>query len=369
MINVQCELTNEMVPSSGMDYRWVIKMSATATTNNSRKKHLLPFRWLLVVLALGAIWLIADLYTFISAPASSEPEEVILEVPSGMPLYALSNLFQERGVITSAVKFGWLVRLKGAARRIKAGEYQLSTGLRPGEVLDKIVRGEVLLHQITFPEGYTIKQMAELLDSRHLAEADRFIATANNPAFVQKSSIPAPTLEGYLFPDTYQFAKNLPVENILYSLVKRFNQHFGPAQMEKAEQLGFTRHQVVILASVVEKETAVAEERPLIAAVFLNRLKKGIRLQSDPTVIYGIKNFNGNLTRAHLETDTPYNTYTRRGLPAGPICNPGAASIQAVLNPASTPYLYFVAKKDGTHHFSTTLLEHNAAVLRHQLRR
>ncbi|NIQ87708.1 MAG: endolytic transglycosylase MltG, partial [Deltaproteobacteria bacterium] len=125
----------------------------------------------------------------------------------------------------------------------------------------------------------------------------------------------------------------------------------------------------VILASVVEKETAVAEERPLIAGVFLNRLRKRVRLQSDPTVIYGLRNFDGNLTRAHLQQDTPYNTYTRRGLPVGPICNPGAASIQAVLNPTSTSYLYFVAKKDGTHHFSTTLVEHNAAVVRHQKRR
>jgi UPF0755 protein len=176
-------------------------------------------------------------------------------------------------------------------------------------------------------------------------------------------------LEGYLFPDTYKFARNLSVESILRSFVTRFNQHFGPAQEERARQLGFTRHQVVILASVVEKETAVPEERPLIAGVFLNRLKRRIRLQSDPTVIYGLNEFDGNLTRAHLSTDTPYNTYTRRGLPAGPICNPGAESIQAVLNPATTPYLYFVAKKDGTHHFSTSLAEHNSAVLRHQRRR
>ena len=216
-------------------------------------------------------------------------------------------------------------------------------------MLDKIIRGEVLLHQITFPEGYTIKQMAELLDSRGLADGDRFIATATDPAFVHTFNIPASTLEGYLFPDTYQFARGLPVENILGALVKRFNQHFGPIQEEKAEKLGFTRHQVVILASVVEKETAVADERPLIAGVFVNRLKKGIRLQSDPTVIYGLKDFTGNLTKADLEADTPYNTYTRRGLP--------------------TPYLYFVAKKDGTHHFSSTLVEHNAAVLRYQKRR
>ena len=340
--------------------------TASAKPKKQRSRR---FWWLLVVLAIVSLWLMADVYHFISAPASSKPEEVVIEVSSGMSLRTLSNLLQERGLVSSAERFGWLVRLKGAARRIKAGEYKLSTGLRPGEVLDKIVRGEVLLHQITFPEGYTMKQMAEILDSRGLARANRFIATASNPAFVQKLNIPASTLEGYLFPDTYQFARNLPVENILSSLVERFDQHFGPAQDEKADQLGFTRHQVVILASVVEKETAVAEERPMIAGVFLNRLKKGIRLQSDPTVIYGLKNFNGNLTRAHLETDTPYNTYTRLGLPAGPICNPGAESIQAVLNPASTAYLYFVAKKDGTHHFSTSLVEHNAAVLRHQKRR
>ncbi|MEJ2365199.1 MAG: endolytic transglycosylase MltG [Deltaproteobacteria bacterium] len=357
-----------MVPCSDTDDRLVTKMSAIATTNNSGKKRLRHLWWLLIVLAIGSLWLMADVYKFISAPASDEPQKVVIEIPSGMSLGVLSNLLEERGIVSSAEKFGWLVRFKGSARLIKAGEYQLSTGLRPGEVLDKIVRGEVLLHQITFPEGYTMEQMAELLDSHGLASADRFIAAASNPAFAQKLGIPASTLEGYLFPDTYQFARNLPVENILTSLVKRFNQNFGPTEEEKAEHLGLTRHQVVILASVVEKETAAAEERPLIAGVFLNRLKKGIRLQSDPTVIYGLKNFNGNLTRADLETDTPYNTYTRRGLPAGPICNPGAASIQAVLNPASTPYMYFVAKKDGTHHFSTTLVEHNAAVFRHQKR-
>jgi UPF0755 protein len=340
-----------------------------APPNNPKKKHASRFRWLLVVLAIGFLWLVVDAYQFISTPASSEPEEVVIEISPGMSLGTLSNLLQKQGVISSAAKFGWLVKLKGAARRIKAGEYQISTGLRPTDVLDKIIRGEVLLHQITFPEGYTMRQMAELLDSHDLADGDRFIATASDPAFIHTFNIPAPTLEGYLFPDTYQFARDLPVENILTALVKRFDQHFGPTQKEKAEQLGFTRHQVVILASVVEKETAVAAERPLIAGVFLNRLKRGIRLQSDPTVIYGLKNFTGNLTKAHLESDTPYNTYTRKGLPVGPICNPGAASIQAVLNPAPTPYLYFVAKKDGTHHFSSTLVEHNAAVLRYQKRR
>ena len=344
-------------------------MSATSTSNNSKKKSFLPLWSLLLVLVLGSAWLVGDMLQFIRTPASSEPAEVVLEVPVGTSVPALSELLYGQGLVRSAGKFRWLVRFKGAARQIKAGEYQLSTGLRPGELLNKIVRGEVRLHQITFPEGYTLKQMAELLEASKLVNAERFIAAATDPPFVRSLGIPAASLEGYLFPDTYRFARGLPVETVLRSFVTMFNQHFGSAQEEQARKLGFTRHQVVILASVVEKETAAAEERPLIAGVFLNRLRRRIRLQSDPTVIYGLSNFDGNLTRAHLQKDTPYNTYTRRGLPIGPICNPGAASIQAVLNPTSSPYLYFVAKKDGTHHFSTNLVEHNAAVLRHQKRR
>lgn len=334
-----------------------------------KMRRLRPLWSLLLVLVLASAWLVGDMLHFIRTPASSEPAEVVMEVPVGMSVPALSELLHGQGLVRSAGKFRWLVRFKGAARQIKAGEYQLSTGLRPGELLNKIIRGEVRLHQITFPEGYTLKRMAELLEASKLVIAERFIAAATDPPFVRSLDIPATSLEGYLFPDTYRFARGLPVETVLRSFVTMFNQHFGPVQEEQARKLGFTRHQVVILASVVEKETAAAEERPLIAGVFLNRLRRRIRLQSDPTVIYGLRNFDGNLTRAHLQKDTPYNTYTRRGLPIGPICNPGAASIQAVLNPTSTPYLYFVAKKDGTHHFSTNLVEHNAAVLRHQKRR
>jgi len=334
-----------------------------------KKKRRSPLWSLLLVLVLASTWLVGDMLHFARTPASSEPAEVMVEVPVGMSVTALSELLHGQGLVRSAGKFRWLVRFKGAARQIKAGEYQLSTGLRPGELLNKITRGEVRLHQITFPEGYTLKQIAELLEASKLVNAESFIAAATDPPFIHSLGIEATSLEGYLFPDTYRFARGLPVETMLRSFVTMFNHHFGPVQEEQARNLGFTRHQVVILASVVEKETAVAEERPLIAGVFLNRLRKRVRLQSDPTVIYGLRNFDGNLTRAHLQKDTPYNTYTRRGLPIGPICNPGAASIQAVLNPTSTPYLYFVAKKDGTHHFSTNLVEHNTAVLRYQKRR
>ncbi len=346
-------------------------MLATAEQSSSKagKKRLRPFLWLLPALLLPLIWLAADMLHFVCTPASSEPTEKLVVVPTGASLPSVGELLQKQGLVRSARRFLWLVRLKGAARQMKAGEYQLSTGLRPGELVDKLSRGEVLLHKITFPEGYTMRQMAELLDDRGLASMEGFIATGHNLTLIRNLNIPASSLEGYLFPDTYRFARGLPVESIMRTIVARFNQHFGPAQKQRASQLGFTRHQVVILASVVERETAIAEERPLVAGVFFNRLKRKIRLQSDPTVIYGLRHFNGNLTKAHLQKDTPYNTYTRRGLPVGPICNPGAASIQAVLNPTPTSYLYFVARKDGTHHFSSSLTEHNAAVLRHQKRR
>ncbi|UCG11461.1 MAG: endolytic transglycosylase MltG [Deltaproteobacteria bacterium] len=341
-------------------------MTKLARTPKKRTRVLL---WLLLPILAVCVWLVSETLHFLNTPASSVQSEVSLVIPSGTPLPVLAQMLESEGLVSSAGRFHWFVRLRRASRQIKAGEYRLSTGLRPGELLDKLVRGQVLLHQVTFPEGYTLTQMANLLDSLNLAKSHRFIAAATDPTFVHKFDIPASSLEGYLFPDTYRFARSLPVETILRTILARFNQHFGPSQQDRARQLGMTRHQVVILASVVEKETAVAAERPLIAGVFLNRLRRRIRLQSDPTVIYGIKDFDGNLTRVHLKTDTPYNTYTRRGLPAGPICNPGGASIQAVLQPASTSYLYFVAKKDGTHHFSSSLVEHNAAVLRHQKRR
>jgi UPF0755 protein len=338
-------------------------MGTSLETGRNRPRLL---RWLLLVLILPLLWLVADGIHFLSSPASTEPQEVVLEVPAGTSLPALATQLERQELVGSAWRFRSLVRLMGAARRIKAGEYQLSTSLRPAELVGVLVRGEVRLHQVTFPEGYTMEQIASLLDSRHLTSAREFLSAASDPAFLRGLGVPASTLEGYLFPDTYRFARGLPAERILRRMLARFEQEFRSVQQQSGRQLGLSRHEVVILASLVEKETAVATERPLIAGVFFNRLRRGIPLQSDPTVIYGLERFDGNLTRAHLQADTPYNTYTRQGLPAGPICNPGAAAVRAVLNPASTPYLYFVAKKDGTHQFSSTLAEHNAAVLRHQ---
>lgn len=328
-----------------------------------------PLRWTLLVLSLALLLLAADILIFLTSPATNRSDTVIVDFPVGTSLSALSYLLEQRGVVRNGFQFRLYARLKGEARHIKAGEYEFSTALRPDAVLSKLVRGEVLLHQVTFPEGVTVRDVAALLAAQGLAHAEEFLVAATDGAFAREAGISAPTLEGYCFPDTYRFARHLPATTILRTMVSRFSQCFGPAQEERARHLGLTRHQVVILASVVEKETGTAPERPLIAGVFFNRLRRGIPLQSDPTVIYGIPDFDGNLTRAHLGTDTPYNTYTRPGLPVGPICNPGAAALDAVLFPASTSHLYFVAKGDGTHHFSANLSEHNAAVARYQLHR
>jgi len=253
----------------------------------------------------------------------------------------------------------------GGGRNIKAGEYHLNTHMSPLSVLDILRKGRIITHAVTIPEGFTRKQIAEALAQKGLVSKKEFLRFTADPEVVKNYGISASTLEGYLYPDTYHFARNLTAKAIVEVMVKRFREAFDPLR-ERAAELGIDVEEVVTLASIVEKETGLADERPLIASVFLNRLRKGIRLASDPTVIYGIRDFNGNLTRDDLMTRTPYNTYMIKGLPAGPIANPGIASIRAVLYPAETDYLYFVSKNDGSHYFSKTLSEHNQAVRKYQ---
>jgi len=202
-----------------------------------------------------------------------------------------------------------------------------------------------------------------------LTDGPVFIRSANDIAIVKALGVEADSLEGYLFPDTYHFPKGLPLDEIMGTMVNRFQEIFSTEWQERSRQMGMSIHQVVTLASIIEKETGAAFERPLIASVFHNRLAKRMRLSSDPTVIYGIKDFDGNLTRKHLKTANPYNTYLNKGLPPGPIANPGVAALEAALYPAETDYLYFVSKKDGTHQFSTSFKEHNRAVRKYQLRK
>jgi UPF0755 protein len=241
--------------------------------------------------------------------------------------------------------------------------------MTPAEILDILVSGRVRLYKLTVPEGYNQYQIAALVADADLATADAFLKSAADPALLRAKGIAADSLEGYLFPDTYYFPHQTPPGTIIATMVQNFWSVFTPAFEKRAGELNLSVHQVVTLASIIEKETGIASERPLISSVFHNRLKRGMRLESDPTVIYGIEEFDGNLTRRHLTTRTPYNTYRISGLPPGPIANPGREALKAALYPASTDYLFFVSRQDNTHYFSTNLKDHNRAVRQFQLRR
>jgi UPF0755 protein len=241
--------------------------------------------------------------------------------------------------------------------------------MTPAQILDILVQGRSILYRLTIPEGYTIDQIAHEIARQGLGTAEEIQKLATDPLVAQSYAIDAQTLEGYLFPDTYYFPKDVEPRKIIKKMVERFKAQFQPVWEQRAKALSFSVHQIVTLASIIEKETGAPSERPIIASVFHNRLKKKMRLESDPTVIYGIPNFDGNIKRQHLQTRTPYNTYKIRGLPPGPIANPGSASIEAALYPDQTDFLYFVARKDGSHQFSTNINDHNRAVRKYQLRR
>ncbi len=312
---------------------------------------------------------VLDLISYARAPAKETAQTKILTVSPGDSFSAVADRLAEEELIVAPAKFRRYARLRGFDKQVKAGEYELSAAMTPRQILAAFVQGRVRLRRVTIPEGYDLKQIASAVADAGLCSEKDFLAAARNTELVGKLGLSGETFEGYLFPDTYFFPRNEPPEQIIAAMVARFRSVFTDAWRQRAEQLGLSVHQVVTLASIIEKETGAAEERPLIASVFHNRLSKNMRLESDPTVIYGLDAFDGNLTRRHLRTLTDYNTYKINGLPPGPIASPGRAAMQAALYPAKTDYLYFVSKNDGTHHFSATFREHRAAVRKYQLRR
>ena len=323
----------------------------------------------IVVLVGGAAWLWYEYDRFAGQPADANGAPITMDIMANASFNAVAQQLKGAGIITHPIKFKFLARIKGDDKRLKAGEYELSPAMTPLEVLDTLVNGKVVLHRLMVPEGFTIQEIAAELQRTGLANAEDFIALAMDSRLAAELDVPEETLEGYLFPDTYFFPKGVTPRTIISRMVQQFHEQFPPDWVARARQIGFTIHEIVTLASIIEKETGESSERPLISSVFHNRLKKRMRLESDPTVIYGIKDFDGNITRDHLTARTPYNTYMIRGLPPGPIANPGRHSLEAALYPAQTDYIYFVSKKDGTHYFSTTFDEHNQAVRRYQLYR
>ncbi len=313
---------------------------------------------LLVAVALaafGAWWAIWR------SPAGGAAGPILVQIPPGSDVGSIATVLREAGALDRPRLFVWAARARGLDRRMRAGDYWIDPSLSLAGLMDALLKGKGLTARVTIPEGWRLEQVADRLADAGIVGRDEFLAAARDRALLDELGIPGPTAEGFLFPETYPFpipATPAAVIGIMHGQFRRVWDELveeGPAAVP--DMLS-----AVTLASIVERETARAEERGLVAAVFLNRLRRNMPLQADPTVIYGIEDFSGNLTRRHLTEPTPYNTYVNRGLPPGPIANPGREAIRAALHPAPVDYLYFVSQGDGTHRFSRTLKEHNRAV-------
>jgi UPF0755 protein len=303
------------------------------------------------------------------SPPLPEAAPVLFLVPRGASAAGIAQRLEAAGLVRSALAFGWLARARGAAGGLRAGEYELSAAQSSDEILGILAEGRVKAWEVVLPEGLRVEEVAQRLADAGLTDAAQFTAFARDPASASALGVAGPTLEGYLFPETYRLPRGLSTREVATALVGQFLAVWRELEPRAAEK-GLDMRKVVTLASIVEKETGAPQERPLIAAVFLNRLARGMRLESDPTTIYGIEGFDGNLRRVHLEDGAnPYNTYKIAGLPPGPIANPGAAALRAIVEPAQSDALFFVSKNDGTHVFSRTFAEHVNNVNRHQKRR
>jgi UPF0755 protein len=287
-------------------------------------------------------------------------------IGAGSSLRSATQQMVDAGVIHSALPFEILTRVFGDARNIKAGNYEVEQGITPLELIDKISRGNSSAVAITFVEGWTFHQMRKALDANPELRHDTL--GSSDAEVLRRLGIDAPSPEGLFFPDTYHFSTGVSDLNILRRSYDLMQKQLAAQWEQRAPDVALaTPYEALVLASIIEKETGRAVERSIISAVFLNRLKRGMKLQTDPTVIYGLgEAFDGNLRKQDLSTDTPYNTYVRTGMPPTPIAMPGLASIYAALHPASTDALYFVARGDGSSHFSNSLEEHDRAVTKYQ---
>ncbi len=290
---------------------------------------------------------------------------VLVDIPTGSSFFEVTETLNRAGLIKHRIFFYSLAVIKNARRHICAGEYEINTLLTPSAMINKLMRGEVKEHKVLIPEDLSMQEIATRLDNEKLINKEMFFELARDKEFLESLNIKAESIEGYLFPDTYYFNRSMNTRKIMKIMASQFWKKVTPEMIKKAQGLGFNTHQFVTFASIIGKESGNDAEKPLISAVFRNRLKKRMPLQSDPTAVYDLDSFNGKVLRSHLRRNSPYNTYVIRGLPPGPIANPGVASLQATLNPAPVNYLYFVSKKDGSHFFSASLNEHNQAVYRY----
>ena len=318
---------------------------------------------------LGALALGLLAYEVVTPADRLEAGSLVVELPAHDGVLDIANRLQRADAIRSRAGFVLLTMARGSSRSLKAGEYELERGATTLDVLTLIESGRVKQHAILHPEGATVTELARVLEADRLTTSRDVARLSTDAAFLKTLSIDGPSLEGYLFPDTYQLVRGMTPEEILTRMVLRMRSKLGADIAARARARGFTVHQLLTLASIIEREAVDREEMRTISAVFWNRLKVDMPLQADPTVQYAAGKERRALTRADLQLDHPYNTYRRSGLPPGPIASPGLAAVAAALDPAPVKYLYFVARDDRRHYFSTTMEEHHAAVVRYRLSR
>jgi UPF0755 protein len=297
--------------------------------------------------------------------------EAFVELPPGTGVSGIGTRLANAGIVPDALTFRLAARLAGADRKLQAGEYRFAEEATPAAVIARLAAGDVYKRPLTFPEGLTIAEMGKLFESAGLGAASDFVSAAEDPVLRASVAPEARSLEGYLFPDTYPLSRHASAGEVVRAMLAGFDRAFDADLRAEAVRRGVPTHTVVTLASLVEKETAKAEERPMVAAVYYNRLKLHMALQCDPTVIYALMlagRWDGNIRRVDLDMNSPYNTYRFPGLPPGPIASPGRAALEAAVRPADVPYLYFVSRNDGSHVFATTLAEHNRNVTMWQVK-
>jgi peptidoglycan lytic transglycosylase G len=300
------------------------------------------------------------------AAGGERQETTTVVIPKGSTVKEINRVLASADLATEDIRFLLMARYLGLAAKLQAGEFALHHGQTPAELLKELATAKPIQHAVTIPEGRTIVDIAEIFAAGGWCDREEFIRLAGDPDFLRSLGLETrKNLEGYLYPDTYYLTrKGQTTADLLRMQVRHFFAVWNDLSTTDPTEL--SPYEVLILASMVEKETGKAAERPIIAGVFHNRLQKGMRLQSDPTVMYGIENFSGRLSRKDLQTPSPYNTYTLKRLPAGPICNPGKDALEAVLYPEQSKFLYFVSKNDGSHKFSKSLREHINAVNKYQ---
>ncbi|MBZ5559394.1 MAG: endolytic transglycosylase MltG [Acidobacteriia bacterium] len=335
----------------------------------ARRLRALAVFILIVMAAAGGAG--ALMYERIRAPYRGyEGSERFVDLPTGAGSRTIGERLVDAGIVSDHLTFRLALWQSGQGRHLKAGEYRFDRAMTPFEVIDKLVRGDVYVINVTFPEGLTIAEMAAIFEAHGFGPRASFIAAAQDPSPIQHVDAAATNLEGYLFPETYPLSRHTDAATLVRLMVARFEHVLTPEWRQAAEARHVSMHQLVTLASIVEKETARPDERPIVAAVYDNRLRIGMPLQCDPTVIFALQRagrYDGNLRHDDLAFDSPYNTYRYAGLPPGPIASPGRASIEAALHPAAADFLYFVSRNDGSHEFAKSLADHNKNVQKYQV--